>query len=169
MFFILSTAHLIRELTNADQKTTANPADRTTPSISCPVLSDGPANTTSLIDKPTKTANPHANSLQGRVARSLRNPSLASNFRLECVELRIQDMDITGGRILVMDGKGRKDRTTLLSDSLKTPLQRQIDHARFIHQQDLFRGYLPISASFSREDQYAMPTSLPDSQYQISK
>ena len=48
----------------------------------------------------------------------------------ECVELRIQDIDLTGGRIIVMDGKGRKDRATLLPESLKVP---ETDPKRTVH------------------------------------
>jgi site-specific recombinase XerD len=74
----------------------------------------------------------------------------------ECVELRIQDVDLAGGRIIVMDGKGRKDRVTLLPESLKAPLQEQIETVRVIHQQDLKRGYGRVELPYSLQWPHVM-------------
>lgn len=65
----------------------------------------------------------------------------------EVLRLRIKDVDFAMQEILVRDGKGGKDRTTLLPDSLIAPLKLQIDFALALHQQDLDNGlgcvYLP--------------------------
>lgn len=54
----------------------------------------------------------------------------------ECLSLRIQDIDFDNSSIRVMDGKGRKDRTTILSKSLHIPLKNAIDRAIEIQKRD---------------------------------
>lgn len=44
----------------------------------------------------------------------------------ECLRLRVQDMDYARNEILVRDGKGAKDRITMLAESLKAPLQEPL-------------------------------------------
>jgi integron integrase len=69
-----------------------------------------------------------------------------SGLRLmESLRLRIKDIDFDQGRILVRDGKGRKDRATLLPASSIEPLRRQIEHVRAIHQADLRDGFGRVS------------------------
>lgn len=65
-----------------------------------------------------------------------------SGLRLmECVRLRIKDIDYKFKQITVRDGKGKKDRVTLLPDSLIEPLKEAIDHATNIHRFDLSEGF----------------------------
>jgi integrase len=59
---------------------------------------------------------------------------------LECARLRVKDVDLDRREILVRDGKGRKDRVTLLPESLQTPLREHIEGVRHQHQIDLTRG-----------------------------
>ena len=59
----------------------------------------------------------------------------------ETHRLRVQDLDFACRRILVRDGKGRKDRFTLLPTSLVEPLQRHLLHVRSLHAADIARGY----------------------------
>jgi integrase len=71
-----------------------------------------------------------------------------SGLRLrECLRLRVKDVDFGQRHLIVRDGKGQKDRVTLLPRALEEPLQWQIDRARILHQQDLDQGhgrvYLP--------------------------
>lgn len=65
----------------------------------------------------------------------------------EAVRLRVKDVDFALNYIIVRDGKGNKDRTTLLPKSLVDPLQAQIAYVREIHQSDRTAGvegvYLP--------------------------
>jgi len=42
---------------------------------------------------------------------------------MECLRLRVQDIDFSRSEILVRDGKGAKDRITMLPESLKAPLR----------------------------------------------
>jgi integron integrase len=60
---------------------------------------------------------------------------------LDCLRLRIKDVDFGQRHLLVRDGKGQKDRVTLLPQTLEEPLRRQIHRARLLHQRDLDEGY----------------------------
>jgi integron integrase len=59
---------------------------------------------------------------------------------MECLRLRVQDVDFRRNEILVRAGKGGKDRRTMLPRSLVEPLQREIERARMLHQSDLAAG-----------------------------
>jgi integron integrase len=59
---------------------------------------------------------------------------------LECARLRVKDVDFAGGYIVVRQGKGRKDRRTLLPAQLRSPLTRQLENVRQLHQSDLAKG-----------------------------
>jgi len=56
---------------------------------------------------------------------------------LECLRLRVQDVDFSTNQITVRDGKGAKDRVTMLPQSVKEPLREHLDRVREIHQRDL--------------------------------
>ncbi|RME90673.1 MAG: integron integrase [Anaerolineae bacterium] len=71
-----------------------------------------------------------------------------SGLRLmECLRLRIKDIDFEYCTITVRDGKGEKDRVTLLPKSLVRPLREHMSRVYAIHQEDLAAGlgevYLP--------------------------
>jgi integron integrase len=59
---------------------------------------------------------------------------------LECARLRVKDVDLDRGELTVRDGKGRKDRVTVLPSSLTAPLRAQLDRVRRQHQVDLAHG-----------------------------
>jgi integron integrase len=65
-----------------------------------------------------------------------------SGMRLmECVRLRIQDVDFGQGNIYVRGGKGGKDRTTILPHNVRADLQNHIERVKDLHRQDLEQGY----------------------------
>jgi integron integrase len=65
-----------------------------------------------------------------------------SGLRLsECLRLRVLDLDLARGEVCVRDGKGGKDRVTMLPDSLKPALQRQFRRAKAVHAHDLAEGW----------------------------
>src|SRR5688572_7051277 len=65
-----------------------------------------------------------------------------SGLRLmECVRLRIKDIDFGYDQITVRDGKGGKDRVTMLPGCLKGPLDLHIEKVRALHREDLARGF----------------------------
>ncbi len=60
---------------------------------------------------------------------------------MECLELRVQDIDFDRGEITVRRGKGDKDRITMLPQSLAQPLRQHLAHVRRIHERDLAEGW----------------------------
>lgn len=60
---------------------------------------------------------------------------------MECLRLRIKDVDFARNEITVRDGKGGKDRRTVLPRSLVEPLQREVERARVLHASDLQEGF----------------------------
>lgn len=75
-----------------------------------------------------------------------------SGLRLmECLRLRIQDIDFAVNLLYVRDGKGGKDRTTVFPNQIKEELKFQIEKVKRIHKKDLANGfgevYLPDALS----------------------
>jgi integron integrase len=65
-----------------------------------------------------------------------------SGLRLmECVCLRVKDLDFAYRQVIVRQGKGAKDRRTLLPESLIAPLQTHLRAVKFQYQQDLSQGF----------------------------
>ena len=60
---------------------------------------------------------------------------------MECSRLRVKDVDFSRREILIRDGKGSKDRITLLPETVREPLISHIDRVRKQHQRDLERGF----------------------------
>lgn len=60
---------------------------------------------------------------------------------MEAIRLRIKDVDFAQNQILIRDGKGRKDRLTMLPDTCRETLKGQIAEARRIHTEDLLRNH----------------------------
>ena len=60
---------------------------------------------------------------------------------MECLRLRVQDIDFSRNEILVRDGKGAKDRITMLPASLRAPLQEHLRTVKAIHERDLTDGW----------------------------
>ena len=59
---------------------------------------------------------------------------------LECVELRVKDVLLDRGEVVVRQGKGAKDRVTMLPVALRAPVQRHLRDRRRIHEADLAAG-----------------------------
>jgi len=79
----------------------------------------------------------------------------------ECLRLRVKDVDFGYRQIMVRDGKGAKDRVTMLPAPLADPLKRQIAHAREVHERDLAAGH----GSVELPD--ALARKYPRAQYQL--
>src|SRR3990172_5064338 len=60
---------------------------------------------------------------------------------MECLRLRVQDLDFSRSEIMVRDGKGAKDRVTMFPESLKKPLQDHLQKIKEIHERDLVDGW----------------------------
>jgi len=87
---------------------------------------------------------------------------------MECVRLRVKDVDFGYGQIVVRDGKGAKDRVTILPERLVLPLKQHLERIKELHRQDLAQGfgsvYLPhalerknVQAERSWAWQYVFP------------
>ena len=87
----------------------------------------------------------------------------------EGVSLRFKDVDFHYRQLSIRDSKGRKDRVTVLPDSLGDALRAQLDRVRLTHQRDVERGFpgcsLPHalarkypSAPFELAWQYVFPS-----------
>jgi integron integrase len=65
-----------------------------------------------------------------------------SGLRLmECLRLRVKDVDFARNEITVREGKGGKDRRVPLPRTLREALERQLQRARLLHQRDLDVGH----------------------------
>jgi integron integrase len=81
-----------------------------------------------------------------------------SGLRLmECLCLRIKDVDIAQTQIVVRNGKGAKDRVTVLPESLVPFLQEHLQHVQYLHDDDLRRGYgkAPLPDALARKYSHA--------------
>jgi len=63
---------------------------------------------------------------------------------MEALRLRVKDIDFGARIILVRGGKGDKDRTVPLPDSLIAPLRQQMDKRLQMHNLDLARGMVDV-------------------------
>lgn len=78
-----------------------------------------------------------------------------SGLRLmECVRLRVKDIDFAHRAIIVSDGKGEQDRITVLPDSLIAPLQEHLQRVKRLHDEDLARGYGTVYLPYALERKY---------------
>src|SRR5262245_30527235 len=89
---------------------------------------------------------------------------------LECLRLRVKDVDLHYKQLLVRDAKGQKDRVTMLPNSLIDPLRTHLARVRQLHENDLREGfghvYLPgaLATKYPSADrewgwQYVFPSS----------
>src|SRR5437667_1224151 len=73
-----------------------------------------------------------------------------SGLRLmECVRLRVKDIDFALGQITVRDAKGGKDRITMLPLNLSEPLRRHLFRVKAQHEQDLEDGFGRVHLPFA--------------------
>lgn len=60
---------------------------------------------------------------------------------MEGLRLRVKDVDFERREIIVRDGKGGKDRVTMLPDRLVEPLRAHLEKVRLLHERDLAEGF----------------------------
>lgn len=73
---------------------------------------------------------------------------------LEALRLRVKDVDFARKEILIRDGKGFKDRVTMLPLSLVKPLQAHMEKVKSLHEQDLSQGYGAVYMPFALGKKY---------------
>jgi len=73
---------------------------------------------------------------------------------LECLRLRVKDIDFHYKQINIRDAKGGKDRVTLLPDSLIEPLRNHLVRVKLLHEKDLASGFGCVYLPYALERKY---------------
>ncbi|MCL5966866.1 MAG: site-specific integrase [Deltaproteobacteria bacterium] len=73
---------------------------------------------------------------------------------MECLRLRVKDIDFDRGQITVRDGKGGKDRVTVLPALLREPLREHLARVRARHEEDMRRGFGEVHLPPALERKY---------------
>ena len=74
--------------------------------------------------------------------------------QIECLSLRVKDIDFAYRQILVRDGKGARDRVTMLPGSLVQPLQEHLGRVRLLHGRDLKDGFGAVRLPYALARKY---------------
>ena len=80
----------------------------------------------------------HMNGTTGLIAQLLYGTGMRL---LEALRLRVKDVEFSRREIVIREGKGNKDRVTVLPENLLLPLQAQLTKARALHEKDLEAGF----------------------------
>jgi integron integrase len=83
----------------------------------------------------------------------------------ECLNLRVKDVDFGLNTITVREGKGDKDRTTILPNALKERLRAQIEQVLALHRLDLADGYGEFYLPHALQRKYPAAARSPGWQY----
>ena len=73
---------------------------------------------------------------------------------LECCQLRVKDIDFERRELTVRDGKGEKDRPTMLPEALLQPLVTHLEHVRRMHAGDIRNGAGFVELPYALGDKY---------------
>lgn len=73
---------------------------------------------------------------------------------MECLRLRVKDVDFSRHEILVREGKGFKDRVTMLPTSLVQPLKQHLERVKTLHDEDLADGYGEVFMPMALDKKY---------------
>lgn len=73
---------------------------------------------------------------------------------MECVRLKVKDVDFISNQLTVRDGKGGKDRVTMLPRRLKEPLRTHLERIKELHERDVEErfGHVHLSFALARKD-----------------
>jgi integron integrase len=78
-----------------------------------------------------------------------------SGLRLmECLRLRVKDVDFTYGQLTVRDGKGEKDRVTMLPESLRRPLEHHLKKVKLLHDEEIEAGFGEVHLPYALARKY---------------
>ena len=73
---------------------------------------------------------------------------------IECLRLRVKDVDLAYRQILVRDGKGEKDRVTMLPVKLVEPLRAHLARVRLLHGRDVHEGFGEVHLPYALARKY---------------
>jgi integron integrase len=89
------------------------------------------------------------------IAQLVASLMYGSGLRLmECLRLRVKDIDFSYSQICIRDGKGAQDRITMLPAKLKEPLRLQLLDAKLTHQLDLKSGLGEVWLPYALAQKY---------------
>lgn len=76
---------------------------------------------------------------------------------MECLRLRVKDIDLARGEIVVREGKGAKDRVTMLPRTLADPLRAHLGRVKALHEAELAEGFgeLILPLALARKSPHA--------------
>ena len=74
---------------------------------------------------------------------------------LEALRLRVKDVDFSRCEIVIREGKGLRDRVTMLPETLSHDLARHIERVQLLHQADVRRGYGSVYLPYALERKYS--------------
>ncbi len=72
----------------------------------------------------------------------------------EGLRLRVKDVDFSYNQITVRDGKGRKDRVTMLPEAIKSTLSHNLERVKKLHEEDLAKGYGKVYLPYALARKY---------------
>ena len=78
---------------------------------------------------------------------------------MECLRLRVKDLDFGYRQLTVREGKGATDRVTILPVKLVEPLQHQLSVTRMQHQRDLAEGFGEVYLPYALAEKYPKAAS----------
>jgi integron integrase len=73
---------------------------------------------------------------------------------MECLRLRVKDVDFDYRQLIVRDGKGQQDRVTMLPQKVIEPLQGHLDKAQALHRQDVAEGFGEVHLPYALARKY---------------
>jgi integron integrase len=73
---------------------------------------------------------------------------------MECLRLRVKDIDFERNQIIVRNGKGDKDRVTMLPEAIKPALQEHLARVKILHEKDLADGFGEVYLPDALERKY---------------
>ena len=73
---------------------------------------------------------------------------------MECLRLRVQDIDFEYNQIIIRDAKGQKDRVTVLPEIVKEALEKHLEKVKRLHEKDLVQGFGEVYLPYALERKY---------------
>jgi integron integrase len=73
---------------------------------------------------------------------------------MEAIRLRVKDVEFSRGEIIVREGKGFKDRVTMLPEAVVSPLKAHLVKVKALHDEDLAQGYGDVYLPFALDKKY---------------
>lgn len=73
---------------------------------------------------------------------------------MDCLRMRVKDIDFVANQLTIREGKGAKDRVTMLPQSLKEDLQRHLAKTKLVHEEDVRDGFGEVYLPYALERKY---------------